>query len=148
MFLSIYFIALYNREGQVEPEYWLCGHQLTIQQTTEPHQAQEFLGFESVIWRQALRTFQAKAVELAGNVRDEASGASADAKLGNEVADDGVEGLVVSLHSLGSQHVLPQEAPHRLPLLAFPGDMEQRANETTRKLEVDVERQQIDTVVS
>lgn len=66
-------------------------------------------------------TFEAEAVELAGDVSDEASGASADAELGDEVADDAVEGLVVSLHGLGSQHVLPQETPHRLPLLAFPG---------------------------
>lgn len=98
--------------------------------------------------RQTLRTFQAEAVELAGDVGDEASGASADAKFGDEVADDGVEGLVISLHSLGSQHVLPQEAPHRLPLLTFPVDTEKQPNESTHQLQVDVERQQFDTAVS
>lgn len=76
-----------------------------------------------VTWvgHQAAPTFEAEAVELAGDVGDVASGAPADAELGDEVADDAVEGLVVSLHGLGPQHVLPQEAPHRLPLLAFPG---------------------------
>lgn len=96
-----------------------------------------------MIWRRTLRTFQAEAIELAGHVGDEASRASADAKLGDEVADHGVERLVVSLHSLGSQHVLPQEAPHRLPLLAFPE--EQQDDQTSHKLE---EHQQFDRVVS
>lgn len=70
-------------------------------------------------------TFEAEAIELAGDVGDEALGASAHVKFGDEVTDDATEGLVVSFHGLRSQHVLPQEAPHRLPLLALSGNTQQ-----------------------
>lgn len=66
----------------------------------------------SWVWRPALLTFEAEAVELARDVGDEAAGSSVHAELVDEVADNAVEGLVVSLHGLGPQHVLPQEAPH------------------------------------
>lgn len=70
-------------------------------------------------------TFEAEAIELAGDVGDKALGASAHVKFGNEVTDNAVEGLVISFHSLRSQHVLPQEAPHWLPLLALTGNTQQ-----------------------
>lgn len=67
-------------------------------------------------------TLQAEAVELAGDVGDEALGMSAKAKLGNEVTDHAVQGFIVSFDRLRSQHVLPQEASHRLPLLPLTGN--------------------------
>lgn len=70
-------------------------------------------------------TFEAEAIELAGDVGDEVLGASAHVKFGDEVTNNAVEGLVISFHSLRSQHVLPQEAPHWLPLLALPGNTQQ-----------------------
>lgn len=62
-------------------------------------------------------TFKAEAIELAGDVGDEAFGVSAKAKFSNEVTDHAVQGFIVSFHSLRSQHVLPQETSDRLPLL-------------------------------
>lgn len=64
-------------------------------------------------------TFKTKSIELAGDVSDEASGASTEAKLSNEVTDHAVQGFIVSFHSLRPQHVLPQEASHGLPFLSF-----------------------------
>lgn len=69
-----------------------------------------------------LLTLKAEAIELAGDVGDEALGASAEAEFGDQVVDHAVEGLVVSFHGLRSQHVLPQEAPDGLPLLPFAGN--------------------------
>lgn len=69
-----------------------------------------------------LLTLEAEAIELAGDVSDEALGASAKAEFGDQVTDHVVEGLVVSFHCLRSQHVLPQEAPDGLPFLPFAGD--------------------------
>lgn len=68
-----------------------------------------------------LLTLQAEAIELAGDVGDEALRASAKAELGDEVIDHAVEGLVIGFHGLRSQHVLPQEAPDGLPLLPLAG---------------------------
>lgn len=67
-------------------------------------------------------TLQAEAVELAGDVGDEALGASSKAELGDEVTDHAVEGLLVGFHGLRAQHVLPQEAPDGLPLLPLAGN--------------------------
>lgn len=64
-------------------------------------------------------TLEAEAVELAGDVSYEALGGPAKAKFGNQVTDDVVQGLVVNFHSLRSQHVLPQETSHFLPLLSL-----------------------------
>lgn len=75
-------------------------------------------------WREQhvkLLTFQAEAIELAGDVGDEALRASAKAEFGDEVGDHAVEGLVIGFHGLGSQHVLPQEPPDGLPLLPLAG---------------------------
>lgn len=69
-----------------------------------------------------LLTFQAEAIELAGDVGDEALRASAKAEFGDEVTDHTVEGLVIGFHGLRSQHVLPQEAPDGLPLLPLAGN--------------------------
>lgn len=67
-------------------------------------------------------TFKAETVELAGNVGDEASSIPAKAKFVDEVGHHAVQGFIVSLHRLRSQHVLRQQAPHRLPLLALAGN--------------------------
>lgn len=69
-----------------------------------------------------LLTLQAEAVELAGDVGDEALGAPAKAELGDEVSDHAVEDRLVGFHGLRSQHVLPQEAPDGLPLLPLAGN--------------------------
>lgn len=62
-------------------------------------------------------TFKTKAIELAADIIDEAMRASAKVKFGNEITDHGVEGFIVSVDCFRSQHMLPQETPHRLPLL-------------------------------
>lgn len=62
-------------------------------------------------------TLQAEAIELAGDICDEALRMSAMAKFGNEVTDHAVQGSIVSFDRLRPQHVLPQETSHRLPLL-------------------------------
>lgn len=54
---------------------------------------------------------------------------SAKAKFSNEVTDHAVQGFIVSLHRLRSQHMLPQETSHRLPLLTLT-----RNTHTARKL--------------
>lgn len=62
-------------------------------------------------------TLEAEAIELAGDVSDEALRASAEAKFGNEVTDHTVQGFIIGFHCLWPQHVLPQETSHCLPLL-------------------------------
>lgn len=73
-------------------------------------------------------TLKAKAVELAGDVRDEALRASAKAKFGNQVTDHGVQGFIVGFDCFWPQHMLPQEAPHRLPLLPLTRNTEKKMN--------------------
>lgn len=62
-------------------------------------------------------TLEAEAIELAGDVGDKALRMSAEAKFGNEITDDTVQGFIISFHCLRPQHVFPQETPHCLPLL-------------------------------
>lgn len=62
-------------------------------------------------------TLEAKAIELAGDVSDEALGKSAKAEFGNEVTDHAVEGFIISFNCLWPQHVFPQETPYCLPFL-------------------------------
>lgn len=71
-------------------------------------------------------TLQAEAVELAGDVGDEALGMSEEAKFGNEVTDHAVEGFIISFNRLWPQHVLPQETSHCLPFLPLTGQTHRR----------------------
>lgn len=88
-------------------------------------------------------TLQAEAIELAGDVGDEALGAPAKAEFGDEVFHHAVEGLVVGFHRLGPQHVLPQEAPDRLPLLPLAGNRQKgRTSAVLGRLLVDGESEQ------
>lgn len=64
----------------------------------------------------AFLTFEAKAIEFAGNISDEALRTSEKVKFGDEISDNAVEDFIISFDCFWTQHVFPKETSHCLPL--------------------------------